>query len=151
HRDGDDYRPFVTFARSLNLNGAQLDAQTRHVMDVDEWLRAWALVTLCGVGDSYTFGNNHNLLMYLRPSDQEMMAFPWDMDFSFTRGTGDPLVGDQNLSKVINLTSNLRLFYGHILDIIGSTYNTNYIAYWATRYDDFCPGQDFSGAISYIQ
>src|SRR5438552_14012981 len=120
HRDADNYRPFMAFAKTLALPaGSQLEQQSREVMDVDEWIRAFALVTLCGVGDSYTFGNNHNLLMYLRPSDQKMLAFPWDMDFSFNRGTTASLVGDQNLSKVINLTSNLRIFYGHILDIIG--------------------------------
>ena len=150
HRDADDYSPFMAMAKTWSLTGAALDARSRQIMDVSEWLRAWAGVTLCGVGDTYTFGNNHNLIMYLRPSDRKMMAFPWDMDFSFNRGTGDPLVGDQNFSKIISLPANLRLFYAHILDIIGSSYNTNYMAYWVNRYDDFCPGQNFSPVVSYI-
>jgi hypothetical protein len=151
HRDADDYAPFMRFAKSLSLSGNALDQATREVMDVDEWMRAWAHVTLCAVGDSYTFGNNHNLFMYLRPSDGKMLAFPVDMDFSFNRGTTAALVGDQNLSKVINLTPNLRIFYAHILDIINSTYNASYITWWANRYDDFCPGQSYAGVPSYVQ
>ena len=85
HRDADDYSRFMTFARAFSLSGTALDQSTRQFMDVDEWLRVWAHVTLCGVGDSYTFGNNHNLLMYQRPSDHQILAFPVDMDFSFNR------------------------------------------------------------------
>ncbi|MCX6904832.1 MAG: lamin tail domain-containing protein, partial [Verrucomicrobia bacterium] len=155
HRDADDYSRFMTFAQSLSLTGAALDAASRQTMDVDEWLRAWALVTLCGVGDSYTFGNNHNLLIYLRPQDQKILAFPVDMDFSFTRAYNDVLVGNSpagvNLSKVINLPSNLRVFYGHILDIIGSCYNPAYITRWTDHYDNFCPGQNYSAIPAYIQ
>jgi len=151
HRDEDNYGPFIGFAKPLSLSGAQLDQQTRQVMDVDEWMRVWALVTLCGVGDSYTFGNNHNLFMYLRPTDRKMLAFPVDMDFSFNRSATASLVGDQNVSKVINLPGNLRGFYGHILDIIASSYNTNYMAYWVSHYQKFVPGQDYSAVLSYIQ
>ncbi|MBI5385275.1 MAG: lamin tail domain-containing protein [Verrucomicrobia bacterium] len=151
HRDADDYAPFIPFAKALSLTGTALDTATRQTMDVNEWLRSWALVTLCGVGDSYTFGNNHNLLMYLRPSDGKMLAFPVDMDFSFNRANNAALIGDQNLSKVINLPANLRRFYAHILDIINTTYNTNYMARWPDHYDNFCPGQDFTSSLAYIQ
>ena len=151
HRDADDYAPFIRFAKTFSLSGTQLEQMTRQVMDVDEWMRVWALVTLCGVADSYTFGNNHNLLMYLRPTDRMMVAFPVDMDFSFYRAYNAALVGDQNLSRIINLTPNLRVFYAHILDIIGSTFNPSYMARWPDHYDNFCPGQNFTGALTYIQ
>jgi len=156
HRDVDDYGPLMRLGKAFSLPSSPtqdpaLDAATKQVMDVDEWLRAFALVSLCGVGDSYTFGNNHNLLMYTRPSDGRMLAFPWDMDFSFNQSTSAPLVGDQNWSKVVRMPSNLRRYYAHMLDIIGSTYNSAYITYWANHYDDFCPGQNFSGVPAYVQ
>jgi hypothetical protein len=154
HRDQDDYAPFMAFAKtwSLPAGSAALDQQSQSVMDVDEWMRVWALVTLCGVGDTYTYGNNHNLFMYLRPSDQKMVAFPADMDFSFNRAATAALVGDQNLSKIINLTPNLRRFYAHILDIINVSYNTSYMNYWVNHYQSFTsPAQNYSGVINYIQ
>ena len=152
HRDADDYRPFMAFAKTLGLSdAAALEARAPNVMDVNEWLRAWAHVTLCGVGDSYTFGNNHNLLMFSRPSDQKIVAFPVDMDFSFTRGSSDPLVGDQNLSRVISRPVNLRVFYAHILDIVDTVYNTAYMNSWITHYNSFVPDQSFASISSYIQ
>jgi hypothetical protein len=129
HRDADDYRSFVALGKAWSLTGATLDAQTRQLMDVDEWMRAYALISLCSVGDMYTFGNNHNFFIYQRPSDGKFLYFPWDMDFAFTRGSGGALVGDQNLAKVVNLPSNLRRLYAHMLDIISVSFNTNYMAY----------------------
>ena len=151
HREMDDFTRFITFCKTLTLSGPALDTASKQVMDVDEWLRTWALVSLCGINDSYTFGNNHNLFVYQRPSDNKMLGLPWDMDFSFNRGSTDALVGDQNLSKVINLPGNLRVFYAHILDIISTTFNTSYISRWPAHYMKFCPGQDFTSRISYIQ
>jgi hypothetical protein len=151
HRHADDYTRFITFAKTFSLSGTQLDQQTRLVMDVDQWLRTWALVTLCGVSDSYTFGNNHNLLIYLRPSDQRFLAFPVDMDFSFVRAPTSSLVGDQNFSKIINRPANLRAFYAHVLDIISSTYNPSYMSSWIRHYNSFLPEQSFSGVSSYLQ
>jgi len=143
HRDVDDYRPFIALAKAWSLSGAALDTQTRQLMDIDQWMRAYALVSLFSVGDMYTFGNNHNFFMYVRPSDGKILYFPWDMDFVFSRGSTGALVGDQNLSKVVNLPGNLRRMYAHMLDIIGVSFNTAYMSYWLDHYDDFAPGQSY--------
>jgi len=152
HRQADDYSRFMTFAQTFSLpSGSALDLGTRQVMDVDEWLRAFALLSLCGIGDSYTFGNNHNLLLYLRPADQKMLAFPWDMDFAFNQSPTRALIGDQNWGKIENLPANKRRLYAHALDIIRTSFNTDYMAYWVAHYASFAPGQDYSGALAYIQ
>jgi hypothetical protein len=146
HRDADDYSRFITLCKTLSLSGAALDAQSRQIMDVDEWMRAYALISLCSVGDMYGFGNNHNFFMYQRPSDGKFLYFPWDMDFAFTRGASGGLVGDQNLAKLVNLPGNLRCMYAHMLDIIAISFNTSYMTYWADHYDNFAPGQNYTGA-----
>jgi hypothetical protein len=152
HRDADDYSRLIPFAKAFSLSsGPLLAARTRQLMDVDEWIRTHALESLCGVSDSYTFGSDHNLLLYVRPSDQKMIAFSWDMDFSFYRWSGSPLIGDRNLGKIFNLPANRRALYNHALDIIGSAYNTGYMTYWVSHYQSFAPGQDYSGVLGYIQ
>jgi len=156
HRDVDDYSRFIANAKAWSLPaGAALDAQTRLTTDVDEWLRAYAMISLCGVGDMYTFGNNHNLLAYIRPSDQRVIYFPWDMDFSFSQAATAALIGTSpvnNFNKIItNSVVNLRLFYGHMLDHIGSSYNTSYMTYWVNRYKDYSPGSDYTADLTYIQ
>ena len=151
HRDADDYSRLIAFAKTFSLSGTALEQATQAAMDRDEWMRAWAILSLSGIGDTYTFGNNHNLLLYQRPSDQKILALLWDMSFSFNQATTANLVGDQNLSRIISLTPNLRLFYAHMLDLIASTYNTSYMTYWVNHYMKFCPGQDFRPALAYIQ
>src|SRR5439155_25327800 len=42
-------------------------------------------------------------------------------------------------------------YYAHALDIIDTTYNASYMAYWISHYHSFCPGQDFSGILPYIE
>jgi len=151
HRDTDDYSPFMAFCKAMSLTGSALQAQTEEIMDIDQWMRAYAFVSLCSVGDMYTFGNNHNWFMYLRPSDGKFLYFPWDMDFVFTRGSSGALVGDQNMGKLVSLPSNLRRLYGHMLDIIGISFNTSYMTYWTDHYDNFAPaGENYSRTLNNI-
>ena len=151
HRDADDYRPLMRFARALGLGGPTLEAQTRNVMDPEAWTRAWALVSLCGVGDSYTFGNDHNLLIYRRPEDGRFVPFPVDMDFSFVRGATSGLLGDRNLTRVFQLPANLRRFYAHVLDLIEAGFNPAYMGPWITHYNRFVPDQSFASITEYIR
>ena len=145
HRDTDNYNRFIQFCKAMGQSGAAFEAQTRQVMDLDQWMRAYAMVSLGSVGDMYTFGNNHNMFIYQRPSDGKMLYFPWDMDFTFTRGASGALVGDQNLGRLVStVPANLRCMYAHMLDIIGICFNTNYMAYWTDHYDNFAPGQSYA-------
>ncbi len=148
HRNTDDYSRFIAICKALSLTGTALDTATRQVMDIDQWMRAYAMVSLCSVGDMYTFGNNHNFFMYQRAGDGKFLYFPWDMDFTFTRGSSGALVGDQNLGKLVNLPGNLRCMYAHMLDIINTTFNTAYMGYWIDHYDNFAPGQNYSGHLT---
>ena len=150
NRYEDDYSDFINVAKAWSRPNEELDAVAPLVMDVDQWMRAWALVTLSGVGDSYTFGNNHNLLMYFRPDDGRMIAFPWDMDFSFNRAATSGLIGDRNLSRIIARRPFLRLFYAHVQEIIESVYHTDYMNYWIDHYDNFAPGQNYAAVAGYI-
>ncbi len=149
HRDEDDYSRFLTFAKPFSLTGTQLLNQTAMTMDIDQWMRAYAMISLCGVGDMYTFGNNHNFMTYLRP-DGKMLYLPWDMDFSFNNATTAALVGNMRLANIVNLTPNLRRFYAYMLDHISTTYNTAYMNYWIAHYGPFV-GQNYSGDAAYIQ
>lgn len=154
HRNTDDYSRFITFAKSWSLGGAALEPQTSLTTDWDEWMRSYALVSLMGVGDMYSFGNNHNLMTYQRPSDLRMLYFLWDMDFSFNRGSTSGLIGDQNVGRIVNAVPSIqRLFYGHMLDQVNTVFNTAYMTHWFNRYDDFTLGQDFAsaGGLNYIQ
>jgi hypothetical protein len=118
-------------------------------MDVDEWMRAFAMKTLSGDVDTYSQGYPHNLIIYFRPEDGKALAFLWDMDFSWTRAVNAPLIGGDNIGKIITLPNNRRLFYAHLNDLLTTTFNTTYLAPWTAHYASRV-GQNYSGVLNYI-
>lgn len=147
----DDYTPVLALARTFDLTGAALDAATQSLLDVNEWMRVFACMSLCGIADAYTMGNPHNLWVYQRPTDGRILPLAHDWDVSFSRPTDASLLGESgNLLKVIRLPGNLRLYYWHLRDLVTRFWNRSYMAPWADRYDDLLPGQDFSGIVNYI-
>jgi hypothetical protein len=77
------------------------------------------------------------------------MAFPWDNDFAFVLATNSSLWGDQNLARIIQLNPNRRLYYCHLLDLIDSAFNAEYLRPWAIHYGALA-GQNYSNITTYI-
>ncbi|NQU22083.1 MAG: lamin tail domain-containing protein, partial [Candidatus Nealsonbacteria bacterium] len=148
-RARDDYSLMIALGQALELSGAELDAATRELMDVDQWMRTLAMASLAGNDDFYTRIWNHNFQMFQRPEDNKMVALPWDLDRAFQLGTTSPLWGGGRIRKVITLPANERLFYGHVWDIIQNTYNTAYMAPWTSHYGSLT-GENYGGILGYI-
>ncbi|MEX2185755.1 MAG: lamin tail domain-containing protein [Pirellulales bacterium] len=148
NRTEDDYSDLIPAVQTFSLSGAALDAAVEQYLDVDQWMRVFAHNSLGGVRDAYNWDNHHNMRVYTRPDDGKLLALPWDWDNLFNAPTG-PLFGGANLGKIISRPQNLRLFYGHLQDIIARSFNTSYMAYWTNHYGQVA-GRDFSGALSYI-
>lgn len=147
--DRDDYSAIIRFAKTMALSGAALDAASQEVMDVDQWMRAFAMYSLAGIGDTYMSGNFHNNVYWVRPSDGRVLIFPWDMDFAFVNSPSAALWGSHNLRKVIEIPHNTRAFYGHLLDIVDRSFNAAYMDRWIAHYGAIA-GQNFSGFSRYI-
>ena len=146
----DDWDGVIALSQAFSKTGAALDAAIAPIIDASQWARCFALQTLCGIGDAYTRGNNHNIYLYQRPADGRILALPWDWDFAFIQATNAPIFGDQITTTVLQRPQNLRLYYAHLHDICATTFSTTYMAYWTNHYDNFTPGQDFSPLITYI-
>ncbi|MBN1418750.1 MAG: lamin tail domain-containing protein [Planctomycetes bacterium] len=151
NRDVDDYSRLMAMCKAFASSSTQLEAAMEEVIDVDEWMRTFAFYSLCGVGDTYTQGNYHNNVYYVRPGDERLLAFPWDMDFSFTQDVNAGLWGNGNLARVIAIPGNTRRFYRHLIDIIDTTYNPTYMRPWAQHYGALCSQTTtFNSHINYI-
>jgi len=134
NRARDDYAPYIALAKAFSLTGVALERAVPDVMDVDEWMRVFALLSLFGIGDTYTQGNPHNLNFYVRPTDRRVLALPYDWDFFFALDVSAPLWGDQNLSKIISRPVHTRCFYGHLLDLMETTFQADLLAPWVAHY-----------------
>ena len=145
NRDRDDLSAIVNLGRAFSQSRAELDAASRAVMDVDQWMRTFALLSLVGVADVYNMGLAHNLELYVRPTDGKVLAFPWDVDHGFFYGVQSSILGrgGSNLHRIVNLPQNRRLFYKHLQDIVASTYNLDYLEAWARHYTEIT-GFDFA-------
>lgn len=150
NRRGSDYTPMIRLAKALNRTGTALDAEAHRLMDVSQWMRAVAFQSLWGLVDTFPFDNPHNFIIYFRPEDGRALPFLWDMDFNFGAAPNAPLNrATGNLGRLIALPGNQRLYLGHLLDLVTTTYNTNYLSPWITHFGSLA-GQNFSGIRNYV-
>jgi len=165
NRAADDYSGIIAAGQVLALSGSALEAAAPDVIDVDQWARTFTIASLSGLGDGYTqHPSSHNMNFYVRPSDGRVLAFPWDWDYIFGMPANAPLIGGEiggsiNTSdgtKLLMLPTVERLFYGHMLDIINTTFNNTYLNPWIDHYSSVA-GQnwnsiksDISGRRSYV-
>jgi hypothetical protein len=151
NRSSDDYTQAIKFAKTFSLTGTNFDAQARHALELDEWLRVMAYQELMGPGDVYYTDNNiHNFRIYVRPEDQKVLYLPWDWDSSFLRSPTAPIIGFGNIAKLVNNPHHLRLYLNHMFDLITTTFNTTYLSRWTAHYGAVS-GQDLSSILSYIR
>ena len=138
-RTNDDYTGMLELNQTYRLPaGASFNAALPDTIDVDQWLRTAAALSLAGVQDNYitTGGAWHNLKLYSRV-DGRMLFLPWDLDFQ-TAPSNDPLIINPDISRITGISAaNQRLFYQHLQDIIATSFNTSYLSSWITHYPTF--------------
>ncbi len=147
-RSLDDYDAIIAMAKAFELSGTDLDEAIEQTIDVDSWMRNVAFQSLIENRDVYSRGLKHNVMFYVRPSDQKVMALPIDMDHIMTNSDA-MLHGYGNLGKIVDRPANLRLFYGHMHNFLTTSYNTSYMSPWINHYGALA-GQNFGGSLSFI-
>lgn len=151
NRAKDDYGPLVDAMKALSLDGAALEQTAPQYLDVDQWMRTFALQSLWGIGDAYMQGNPHNIDFYIRPSDNKVEVWPWDWNFVASYGATSPLYGIENrtVTELIGRPVNLRLYYGHMRDMIRTFFNAAYMTAWTTHYGTMA-GEGYGNYATYI-
>lgn len=151
NRDADNYAPLVEMLGAYGQSASpSYLADMDRLLDVDQFLRSFAGQILHGIGDNYSSGSQHNGMFYQRPGDDKFLLFPWDMDFAFRQGATSSLTPNGDLSKLLTSPANRRAYYGHIKNIVDTSFNSAYLTPWAAHYSCFLPNENLSGFISYI-
>lgn len=149
NEERDDYSRIIQFAKTMELTGAAFNTQIVAQIDVNQWLRGVAVNALSGAGDSYGGdGAQHNVQFYVRPDDGRVLYLPHDVDAFFQ--VNRPIVPNADVTKLISVPVNARTYYGHVLDIIATTYNGTYMTRWANHFGRLLPGQDFAGHLAFL-
>ncbi len=151
-RRADDYEGLMAFCQTMDLPKDQLARKIDEVMNVDAWMRAAAMHNLCGIGDTWwNNGLQHNLRLYVPGDGRGVVGLPWDLDFVFTGGvTASIKSAGGNLRRVMDIPVNTRLYHGHLLDIIDTAFNPDYMERWLTHYGSKV-GQNYSSSLNYIR
>ena len=146
----DDYDRLMELCRLFGLSGADFLDLAGEVIDVEQWLRAFAFATLAGAVDQYGgSGSQHNAQFYVRPEDQRVLYFPHDLDFF--GGAQMPVVGNGDLARLLEEPTWRRSYYDHLRDIIEQTYNGDHMARWCDQLGALLPEQDFEGNCHFIE
>jgi hypothetical protein len=129
HQDRDDFDRIMALGQAFGASSATLYARTAAVMDVDNWMRVFALNVLTGLADTYNNGLAHNIQLYVRPGDGKVMLFPWDQDHAFYLAPTSSLYGggSHRLAAIINLPANRRLYAGHLLDLCQTAFTNDFL------------------------
>lgn len=149
NEEKDDYSGIIAFAKAMELANPAFTNQIVNHIDVDAWLRGTAVNALSGAGDSYGGdGSQHNVQFYVRPSDNKIIYLPHDVDAFFNASR--PIVPNNDTTKMMSVPAWARAYYCHLLDIIATTYNANYMTRWANHFGRLLPAQNFAGHLSFL-
>ena len=149
-RGRDDYSPLIALNQAMELSGTDLEAALVDIIDVDQWMRTFAMMSLNGTDDVYSRIWEHNFRYYVRPTDQKIIIFQWDLDRSFNLGTTSSVTPNRNsVRKIFAIPRYRRLFDGHLNDLIETTFNRTYTTSWASHFTTLT-GDNLNGLPGYI-
>lgn len=146
--DQDDYSDIIEMAKLFSLSVTALENAAPNIINVDMWCRQFAMLSLCGIRDTYSQGNAHNLNFYCRP-DGIVDPMPWDWDNNFGASTTASLWGNRNVAKLFARPAFTRLYHGHLHDIVSTTFNSSYLTPWLTHLGT-CSDENYTSSLSYI-
>ena len=158
-RRDDNYTGIVRLNRAFALTGTAFTNEIEATIDLDQWMRTWAIMGLYGNDDQYGRAYPHNWRLYQRPTDGRLVALPWDLDRAFQLGTNDSLfpnaanaLGDfQNIRNLFTVIAFKRAFDSHVLDLVNTTLNTTYMNPWIAHLTTVTgETTEFSGISGYI-
>ena len=151
-RRDDRYDPIIRLNRAFALSGSAFTDEIEAILDVDQWMRTWALMGLYGNDDQYGRLYAHNWRLYQRPSDGRLIALPWDLDRAFNLGTSAALPPTSlSITRLFAVPEYRRMFDHHVLDLVRGTFNSDYLTEWIAHFG-VATGQSgaFAGLAGYV-
>ncbi|MFN0128961.1 MAG: lamin tail domain-containing protein [Verrucomicrobiales bacterium] len=130
----DDFSAIIGASKAMALTGEGVEAAAAEFIDIDQWARAFAALSLVGNDDTYTRQWEHNLRYYQRPTDGKLIVLPWDLDRAFQLTATDAPIGGNNVGRFLKRPMPTRLFFSHARDMIETTFNTSYASRWSDHF-----------------
>jgi len=155
-RGRDDYSRIVELNRAMELDGEELVEALDSLIDIDQWMRTFAMLSLNGTDDVFGRFFAHNFRFFVRPTDQKVIVLQWDLDRAFRLGANVSAVPTTNnqgnpisVARLFNIPQYRRLFDAHVQDLTESTFNSTYVGPWASHFSSLT-GDNLNTFTNYI-
>jgi hypothetical protein len=148
NRDEDNYEPIMNMTYSLSRSGSEFFSAIEQALDVDEWMRSFAVGSTYGPSDNWITGSGHNALFYHRPTDDKILFFLHDLDYTRVSAS---IKSNSILRKITANPHWDHIFYGYVYDFLQTSFNREYMSYWADHYKSLLPEQSWSSWLNYIE
>lgn len=80
-----DYASLFALVEAANARGEAYPSQVQALVDVDEWMRVFAVEHMVGNWDSYGYRRGKNMYAY-KPTNGKWQLIMWDIDFVMSAG-----------------------------------------------------------------
>jgi hypothetical protein len=114
----NDYSPLFSLVDAVNANQPEpFESLVVSQVDVDEWMRIFAVEHIAGNWDSYGYNRGKNMYAY-KPRHGKWTLMIWDIDFVFAAGADGPATdmfnsigGDTGLQSLYSHPAFRRAYY----------------------------------------
>ncbi|MDC0281134.1 lamin tail domain-containing protein, partial [Akkermansiaceae bacterium] len=110
--------------------GPNYEKRLLEIIDMENWMRTWAMIDLGSFWDSFGNTNYKNSYIY-KPHDSGWVQFVWDMDVGLGVDSRDPpnqalfpSSVDTNLKRMYETPSFIRAYWRAMEESLGSFYST---------------------------
>ncbi|MCP4610845.1 MAG: hypothetical protein GY845_19220 [Planctomycetes bacterium] len=148
NRDEDNYEPIMNMTYALSRSGSEFFSAIEQALDIDEWMRSFAVGSTYGPSDNWITGSGHNALFYHRPTDDKILFFLHDLDYTRVSAS---IKSNSILRKITANPHWDHIFYGYVYDLLKTSFNREYMSYWADHYKSLLPEQSWSSWLNYIE
>ena len=85
----DDYSSLLELVNALNSGNSVYEQSVESLVDIDQWMRIFAVRHIVGDWDGYGYNRGKNMSTY-KPKDGKWKMILWDLDFSLGGGSDGP-------------------------------------------------------------
>jgi hypothetical protein len=139
NRDGDDdFQPLMDFCQlmdSRTMPNAGFDQQVFAALDVEEFLRVWAIELNIDDWDTWGGTRGKNCYLYQSTTDGLWRLIPWDLELTFDTGQvgrfampASPASTFNNnfseITRMLNRPRIKRMYYGILKEMVDTFYST---------------------------
>lgn len=125
------YANLFNLVSAVNAAGAALVPQVENLVDIEIWMRNFALQHIVGNWDAYGYNRGKNAYLY-KPVNGRFQMVPWDIDFVLGSGSDGPTTdifgaNDPTVWNLWNTPAFQRVYLRAFLDAIaGPLQNANF-------------------------